>query len=184
MQNETVARRYATAVFTLAAKAGSVAQVGADLRAAVGAIYGNDDVRRFFLSPVFERKRKEALLLQVFRSRLGEITLHTLLLLVRKRREALLEPIGAEYDKLALAAAGKEPLEIVSARELAPQERDAIVSRLSRTYGKAFQVTVRVDPSLLGGVRVTLGDRRIDGSLAGRLDDIARELFSHHHQPV
>lgn len=184
MHNETVARRYATAVFNLAEAAGAVAQVGADLRGSAAAIDGNDDVRRFFLSPVFERKRKEALMLEAFGSRLHEIALHTLLLLVRKRREALLQPIASEFDKLALAASGREALEIVSARALDARDRDAIVERFARTYGKRFAVTTRIDPSLLGGVRVTLGDRRIDGSLAGRLDDLARELISHHHQPV
>ena len=97
---------------------------------------------------------------------------------MRKRREALLRPIAVEYDKLALEAAGKEPLEIVSARELAPNELNSIVVRLARAYGKSFSVTQRTDPSLLGGVRITLGDRRIDGSLAGRLDELARELFA------
>jgi F0F1-type ATP synthase delta subunit len=39
-------------------------------------------------------------------------------------------------------------------------------------------VTQRIDPTLLGGVRITMGDRRIDGSLAGRIDELARELFA------
>jgi F-type H+-transporting ATPase subunit delta len=83
-----------------------------------------------------------------------------------------------EYLKLALENAGKESLEIVSARELAPNELSAIVVRLSRSYGKTFDVTQRTDPSLLGGVRITVGDRRIDGSLAGRIDALARDLFA------
>lgn len=178
MQSETIARRYATAVFNLAKQSDALDAVGANLKAASEAIYGNEDVRRFFLSPVFERKKKEALLLQAFGSRLNPIALHTLLLLVRKRREALLAPIVSEYAKLALAAAGKDPLEIVSARELAQTELNSIVVRLSRRYGKAFDVTTRIDPSLLGGVRITMGDRRIDGSLAARIDDIARDLFA------
>ncbi|MBD5655481.1 MAG: ATP synthase F1 subunit delta [Candidatus Eremiobacteraeota bacterium] len=178
MQNETVARRYATAVFNLARDAGGVEAVGRDLTTAANAIDSTDDVRRFYLSPVFGRKRKEDVLLGVFQGKLGDIALHTLLLLVRKRREALLQPIVHEYAKLALAAAGKEPLEVVSARDLAPNELNTIVVRLSRQYGKAFDVTQRTDPSLLGGVRITMGDRRIDGSLAGRLDELSRELFA------
>ena len=178
MQNQTVARRYATAVFNLARKADAVDPVGADLASVASTIFGADNIRRFFLSPVFERKQKEALLAQSFASRVDDIALHTTLLLVRKRREALLPAIVTEYQKLALAAAGKEPLEIVSARALATSELEDIVARLGRTYGKAFDVTSRTDPSLLGGVRITMGDLRIDGSLAGRLDDIARELFT------
>lgn len=178
MQNQTVARRYATAVFNLAEKSGAIDKIGSDLASISSTIYASDDVRRFFLSPVFERKQKEALLAQAFSSRVDDVALHTMLLLVRKRREALLPAIVTEYRKLALAAARKEPLEIVSARDLAPNELEQIVARLGRTYGKAFEVTARTDASLLGGVRITMGDLRIDGSLAGRIDDIARELFT------
>ena len=178
MQTETLARRYATAIFSLAKAANAIPAVGRDLGTAADAIYGTDDARRFYLSPVFGRKKKEDVLLGVFGGKLGDVALHSLLLLVRKRREALLRPIVAEYDKLALRDAGKEPLEIVSARELAPNELNNIVVRLSRSYGKTFDVTQRIDPSLLGGVRITMGDRRIDGSLAGRIDELARELFA------
>lgn len=178
MQNETLARRYATAIFTLAKDARSIDAVGRDLATAASAIYSTDDVRRFYLSPVFGRKKKEALLLDVFATRIGETALHSLLLLVRKRREALLQPIVREYRKLALAAAGKAPLEIVSARPLDAVELGEIVARLSTSYATAFDVTQRTDPSLLGGVRITMGDRRIDGSLSGRLEELSRELFA------
>ncbi len=180
MQNQSLARRYATAVFRLAKKAGAIDRVGADLTSVAATIYGSSDIRRFFLSPVFAHKQKEALLAEAFGSRVDDIVLHTTLLLVRKRREALLPSIVTEYEKLALEAARKEPLEIVSARELAPDELAGIVARLESSYGKAFEVKARTDESLLGGVRITMGDLRIDGSLAARLDQIARELFSRH----
>jgi F-type H+-transporting ATPase subunit delta len=178
MHDETVARRYATAIFSLATDAGSVDAVGRDLAAAASAIAADDDATRFFVSPVIDRAEKATVVEHVFGAALGEIALHTLLLLVRKRREALLSPIVAEYEKLQLAQSGREPLEIVSARELTPAELDDLVQRLSRSYGRAFQVTRRVDPALLGGIRITMGDRRIDGSIAGRLDDLARDLFA------
>jgi F-type H+-transporting ATPase subunit delta len=178
MVNEKVARRYAVAIYNLAREADGVDAVGRDLTSASEAIYGNDDVRRFYLSPVFQRSKKEAVLADAFSKSLGKTALHALLLLVRKRREALLPTIAHEYGKLARDAAGKEPLEIVSARELAPNELNGIVVRLSRLYGKSFDVSQRVDAGLLGGVRITMGDRRIDGSLAGRLEDLSRQLFA------
>jgi F-type H+-transporting ATPase subunit delta len=178
MQNETIARRYAAAVFSLATEQNSVDAVGRDLRAASNAIAANDDARRFFISPVIDRAEKANVLTRTFGDKIGEIALHTLLLLVRKRREALLSPIVTEYEKLQLAQSGREPLQVVSARELAPDELNKIVERLSRVYGKRFEVTRRVDPALLGGVRITMGDRSIDGSIAGRLDELSRELHS------
>ena len=176
MQSGTVARRYAVAVFQLASEAARVEKVGGDLVAARDALYESDDVRRFYLSPVFQRADKERLLNQAFAGKLDDIAFHTVLLLARKRREALLPPIVEAYHDLALAASGKEPLEIVSARDLARCEIDEIVARLSRVSGKTYEVTERVDPSLLGGVRITTGEVSVDGSIAARLDRLARDL--------
>jgi F-type H+-transporting ATPase subunit delta len=176
MQNETVARRYASAILSLAKDAGKTDEIGSNLRTVSEAIFGDAETRRFFLSPVFVRKQKALVLARIFEGKLDEIALHTVLLLVRKRREALLPTIVAEYGKLALQAAGKEPLEIVSARPLGQDETERIVARLSRLYGATFEVAIKVDPRLLGGLRITMGDRRIDGSVAGRLDQVAREL--------
>ena len=178
MQNETVARRYATAVFTSRSDANAIDAVGRDLGPPPMPSRGRTTSGVSTSRPSSGARRKKTCCSGVFAGKIGDIALHTILLLVRKRREALLRPIVAEYQKLALAAAGKEPLEIVSAHDLAPNELDSIVVRLSRRFGKAFDVTQRTDPSLLGGVRITMGDRRIDGSLAGRLDELSRELFA------
>ncbi len=177
---ETLAKRYATAVYSLAIEAGpkAVTDVGAQLHAIHDAIESDGDVTRFFLSPVIDGAVKERLLGGVFAGKVGDIALHTLLLLVRKRREALLGALVRGYDALVLAASGRETLEIVSARPLAATEVDDIARRLSARYGKSFLTTQRVDPALLGGVRITVGDRLIDGSLAGRIDDLARDLLS------
>jgi len=51
-----------------------------------------------------------------------------------------------------------------------------LVARLAARYNTTFDVTQTVDPQLIGGVRITMGDKRIDGTVAGRLDDIARML--------
>ncbi len=178
MANETVARRYATAIFSLAKDSGSADAVGRDLRESYAAISSDDTTRRFFISPVIDRGEKAKALEAAFEPRVGEIVLHTLLLLVRKRREALLGAIVEQYEKLLLAENQREPLEIASARPLEKAELDAIVARLSRKFGKSFEVTQKVEPEILGGVRIRLGDRYVDGSIAGRLDELSRLLFA------
>jgi F-type H+-transporting ATPase subunit delta len=84
----------------------------------------------------------------------------------------------AEYRKLELEARGVEPLTLTTARELSEAEVRSTVEQLERVYGKKFEAVVRHDPNLIGGVRVAMGDRVIDGSVAGRLEELTRTLFA------
>jgi F-type H+-transporting ATPase subunit delta len=178
MANETVARRYALAVFQLAGDQNAIDTTGKDLRVISGAIYEDEQTKGFFLSPVIDRKEKERVLSAAFSGKANDVALHTLLLLVRKRREALLGEIVRQYDALEMEARGAEPLTITSAKELSSEELRAMVARLESLYGKKFEVTQKVDPSLIGGVRIMMGDRRIDGSVEGRLQELTRTLFA------
>jgi F-type H+-transporting ATPase subunit delta len=135
MANETLARRYATAVFQLAVEAGAVKQVGHDLHTFVAA-----------------------------------------LVLVQKRREALAPEIVAQFDVLEREARGAQTLRVTTARPLGQAELDAIVAKLGAAFKTPLEVTQTVDPELIGGVQLTVGDKRIDGTIAGRLDDLARML--------
>lgn len=175
MANETLARRYATAIFSLAQDADAIARVRDDLHVVKTILDADDGVRKFFRSPVVDRKEKAAIVERAFGA-LHEIALHTVLLLVRKRREAIFEEIVKQYDLLEQRHRGGSPLRIESARALDPGELNELVEKLSRRYDTAFDVTQTVDPQLIGGVRITLGDKLIDGSVAGRLDELARML--------
>jgi F-type H+-transporting ATPase subunit delta len=178
MVNETLARRYAMAVFSLAQDANAVERVGNDLSGIARSLRTDDRIHEFFVSPVVDRKEKEKILARSFQGHVHDIALHTVILLVRKRRESLLDTLVAEYRKLELQARGAEPLTVTTARELAETDLRAMIDRLERIYGKKFDATVRHDASLIGGVCVTMGDRRIDGTVAGRLEELTRMLFT------
>jgi len=178
MANETVARRYALAVFELAQEARAVDAVGRDLHVLTDAIYEDAVSKSFFLSPVIDRKEKVRAFTAAFAGKTEDVALHTILLLVRKRREALLSEIVRQYDALQLEARGEEPLTVTSARELSPAELRSLVERLERLYEKRFSATQTVQPDLIGGVRIMMGDRRIDGTVEGRLEELTRTLFA------
>ncbi|HEY6326108.1 MAG TPA: ATP synthase F1 subunit delta [Candidatus Cybelea sp.] len=178
MVNQTLARRYAVAVSSLAGEQQAADRVGSELAAVAGAIGDNTQAREFFLSPVISKPDKERILTGTFEGKLHPIALHTLLLLVRKRREQLLPAIVVEYVALQRAARGAQTLTLTSARTLDRSEYAALVQRLEHIYGKKFDATEVVDPALIGGLRIMLGDRRIDATIAGRLDALARDLGS------
>ncbi len=176
MVNRTLARRYAVAVDALARERGIAQRIGEDLTIIAQSIGEGTRVHEFFVSPVVGRPDKERLLTQAFDGRVDPVALATLLLLVRKRREPLLAAIVAEYLTLQRNARGAQTLRLTSARPLDRGEYDALIARLERAYGKKFEVTEQIDPKLIGGLRLVMGDRRIDASIAGRLDSLARDL--------
>jgi F-type H+-transporting ATPase subunit delta len=175
MPNETLARRYATAIFQLATEAKAVDRIGADLHAFVAALDADAEVKRFFRSPVVDRTEKAAVIGEAF-AQLHEVALHTIFLLIRKRRETLVTEIVAQYDILEREARGAQTLNVTSARPLSKADLDALVAKLTAAFKTPVDVTQNVDDDLIGGVRITMGDKRIDGTIAGRLDDLARML--------
>lgn len=176
MVNRTLARRYALAAASLAREQNAVERVGAELESMDRAIGSSGLVHDFFLAPIVDRREKERVLAGAFEKSVHPISLHLLLLLVRKRREAMLGPIVEEYAALEREARGVETLTLQSARPLERSEFARLISRLEAHYGKKFDVTEVVDPGLIGGLRVTIGDRRIDATVSGRLATLAREL--------
>lgn len=176
MVNRTLARRYASAVYALAAEASATERVGRQLAGICEAINADAATQQFFLAPVIDRYQKERVLSSVFEERVDPIALHTLLLLVRKHRESLLQTVLEEYRTLDMSAHGIEPLTIISARPLSAQELDQVKERVESVYGRRFVSQLVVNPALIGGLRIVMGDRRIDGTIEGRLEQLARSL--------
>jgi F-type H+-transporting ATPase subunit delta len=177
MANETLARRYASAVYSLATESNAVERVGNELSAIARAIGSDATLAGFFVSPVIERSEKQNAMARAFTGKVGDIALHTVLLLVRKRRESLLDQLVVEYRKLELAGRGAEPLLVTTAHALSDAELRSLIERLERVYGKTFEASIKHDPSLIGGLRIAMGDRVIDGSISGRLEELTRALF-------
>lgn len=176
MVNQRLARRYAIAIAAVAREQNAVERVSADLKAVSAALREPGRIHEFFVSPVVDRPSKERLFSEALDGQLHPVALHSVLLLVRKRRESLLDAIVAEYLALEQSARGVEPLTLQSARPLDRSEYSRLIARLQEFYGKTFEVTENVDPQLIGGLRIVMGDRRIDATISGRLNTLARDL--------
>ncbi|TAM61300.1 ATP synthase F1 subunit delta [bacterium] len=174
---DSIAKRYADAVFALARERGVSQRVGDDLAAVAGVLEADEYAREFFASPVIQREDKSKAVAAAFDGRVHEVTLHLLLLLVRKRRESLIAAIAARYAAALREERGETPLTVVSAHALTQQAIDALKARLDGIFGKNFQVSQRVDAALIGGLQLQFGDRRYDGSIDGRLTALASQLL-------
>lgn len=165
-----VARRYANALFRAALNAHALHRIGEDLQRLNTALQEVEALRAFLYSPLIPRDRKKQRVSELFGRDLQPATLRLLELVIEKRREPLLKAIFEEFQRLREAHEGIARATIYSAVPLSHEEQEALCQRLEQSTGKQIIATFEVDPSLIGGVRVRLGDYQIDGTIRGALE--------------
>jgi F-type H+-transporting ATPase subunit delta len=176
-----VARRYALALYE-EARAQSVAEaVDADVRGLGESLHASPELRAALTSPVISRVRKEAIVTRLFSDRVHPLVTRFLLLLIRKQREELAPAVVAAYTALVDEREGVVDARVRAARPLSPEHAEALRGELEKRTGRAIRLRLDVDPALLGGLVVRVGDRVYDGSLRHQLD-LLREQFESRAQ--
>ncbi|MCR8632320.1 MULTISPECIES: F0F1 ATP synthase subunit delta [Paenibacillus] len=175
-QDTVVAKRYARALFELAQEQNKIAAVEEELKAVVSVMQDNTDFEKLIKHPGLGAESKTALLKNVFESQLSEITFNTLLLLVEKGREDLLEALVNYYVTIASDALGQAQATVYTPVELSEADLSHISATFSNLTGKQIRVVSVLDKSLLGGIKVRIGDRLYDGSLSGKLERLEKTL--------
>ena len=179
--SHAAARVYASALFDIGLKTGSVGQIYDDLHAVHDALNGMDaDLRVFFNLPQFRREDKRRILNLAFEGKVGRPVLGLLHILVEKRRESLLDNIVEEFDQYRDQNEDRVQARVVSAKKLDDDVLEALRSALEQRTQKSVVLTQMVDPEVLGGLRVNVGDRVLDGTLRRSLQDMRRDLAVTH----
>lgn len=172
-----VVRRYAAALFGAASQRGVVDRVESDLGLVSYVVETSPALLKGLTSPLVPGQRKREILRQIFEGKVHEVTLSYLCLLVGKRREEAIPLTEAEYVRLANEARGIATAHVVSAVDLVPEEETALAQALSHATGKTVVLERSVDPELIGGVLVKIGDTVIDGSIRGQLEALREKLL-------
>ena len=171
----TVARPYAEAAFGAALAKGSLGPMSESLHL-LAAIARNDQMRFVLSDPRVSAAQKKELFADITGGKLDEGARNLLGLLVDNHREVLIGEIEEQFEALKREHERVLKAHITSAQPLTDQQRADIVGALERRYGKRVEAEVDVDPQLLGGARVQVGDQVIHASVRDALAQMAAAL--------
>jgi F-type H+-transporting ATPase subunit delta len=174
-----VARVYAQALLDAAGKRQQAAEVLDELNTLVHDILDRDPALEAFLaSPAVGRERKEKVIRDAFGGRADEVFVNFLLVLNRHDRLEIIRAVAQEYRALYDEQAGRMPVEVESAVPLAADQEERLRQELrARFEGREPVLTTRVNPDLLGGLVVRVGDWVYDASVRNRLARIKNQLI-------
>ena len=173
----SLAGRYASALFDLAAEAGSVTAVESDLARLSAALDESADLRNAATNPQLGRTAQGAAFRGVAGALgLSDLTTRFLGVLAQNRRLAELPGMIRAFRAIAAAQRGEVTAEVASARPLSDGQIDALKAKLTAREGRTVRIATKVDPDLLGGLVVTIGSKRIDGSIRTRLNSLAQAM--------
>jgi len=170
------ARRYADALFAIAAERDEVASVLADLDAVVDTLGGVPDAKALLAQPLVATDTKQGVVDRVFMDAVLPLVRDFLHVAVARDRLDIIEEIREQYIALKNDHEGVLPVQITSAVGLTVPEVSRLVASLGRLSGKQVVPEHAVDPELIGGVVVTMGDEVIDGSVRGALGRLGERL--------
>ena len=171
----TIARPYAEAAFELARAANALPAWSSMLRY-VSAVVAEPAMARSLDNPKFTPGDKESLILSICGDRLDAMARRFVRVLVEADRVAVLPQIAALFDELKNDAEGVATARIDSAFPLTDAQLAELKEALEKRFGKKIEATVNVDPALVGGARITVGDTVIDASVRAQLQAMANQL--------
>jgi F-type H+-transporting ATPase subunit delta len=173
----SLAGRYATALFELARDERQLEAVGTSLAALREALGQSEDLRALTTSPLISREDALKGVKAVAASmRLDPVTANFLGVLAQNRRLTQLPAVIRFYNLLAAHHRGETTAEVTSAHPLNDDQVAALKANLKGRIGRDVAVDLTVDPTILGGLVVTIGSQRIDGSIRTKLNTLASAM--------
>lgn len=178
MINGAVTNRYTQGLYEAAAAGQVVDQVDASLRLVAETIESNPELRTVLAHPVVTGAEKVELLNKVFGDKLDSFTSRFLQVLFTRKRGNYVGAIYERFHELAESAKGKITVQVESAEPLTEAQVKELEKTLSAALHKTAQAEITVSKDLLAGFRVQVGNRVLDATLRGKLDQFKHQLQS------
>ena len=176
----SIARRYARALFEIGVASGDTFErFGQELDELTALYRSSPELRHTMENPVFKQTEKQEVMKRLLpRVAPSEPVQRFVLLLLERRRIALLPTIARAYRAMADNRAGRVRATVTSAVPLGAAELDRVRGALEQRTGRKVVAETHVDPELIGGVVARVGDLVLDGSVRTQLDELRRRLLN------
>ena len=167
-----IAIRYATPIIELAEETKVLDKVKADMEMFVGLCQEDRDFALMLKSPIITHLKKAEILSKIFKGKVQDLTLQAFDVITRKSRESLLAEIAEAYLHLYNIKKGLAKVSVTTSIKLDASQRKAFEKLAKEVTGKDPILNEKIDPSILGGYVLNLGDTQLDQSVSGQLKDL------------
>jgi len=177
VSQSTAAKRYALALFQLAQKNDQLAHVEEDLREVKAVFKENGDLQALLALPKLSADRKKEIIRELF-ANANPLVVNTLQVLIDSKRINETVAVATEFAALSNDAQGIADAKVFSTRPLTDVERTSISTAFAHKVGKqTLRIENEIDPSLIGGIRLQIGNRIFDSSVSAKLDRLKKQLI-------
>lgn len=175
MASTRAAVRYAKAILEIADSKKSAAEVSLDMALIASTIAGNLELHSFIQNPLIKTDTKKDVILEVFAS-VNAVTKSLFHLLFENKRFEILEAIALEYNNLFDIMNGVEVAKVTTAIPMDAALEAKVSAKIATFSNKKITIENTVDPSIIGGFILRIGDKQYNASIANRLQVLKREL--------
>ena len=172
------AKTYAGALYDLAAEEGREDEILNDIALACDVLRKEPEYRRLLSSPAISKEERKSLLRESLGSSMGQYTMNFLCMLIDGGSLSELENCEREYVNRYNIAKNILEVSVTSAVALSEKQRDSLVSAIEKKTGKKVRLTEKLDPSVIGGLRLSADGKLYDGTIEHHLKNISQMLQS------
>lgn len=183
MKGVRVSSRYAKSLLLLAIEQNMLEEAYRDMKSIAKVCKENRDFLVFLRSPIVKADKKVKVIQKVFDGQLGKLVSGFIDIITNHRRENALGEIAAsfvlqykEYNKITTA-------ELVSAVKLDDAQRNAVIEKIKKSFTATIDIKETIDPSIIGGMIVRVGDKQFDASITRKLKEMRKDFSTNAYIP-
>ncbi len=181
MKGTRAALRYARATLDLAKDKGIAEKINKDMIMISKAISESKDLQVMLKSPVIRSSVKRSVLTEIFGKKVNPLTEKVISLLIENGRIELLEPVAKEYVLIYDYLKGIETALVTTAVPLSKDLEKEFLKKVTELVGKEITVKNIVDPTIVGGYILRVGDQQLDSSVTGLLNSVMEDFSDNQY---